>query len=92
MCGKVEVTFRGRFIRVPVIHAGDHRVLVTGRWLTLGRIEDEWYKSLDDPYSILERVRQSKIPLDIFSFWQIVPNVTPRFSFLFVPSSVICLP
>ena len=50
--------------------------------ITLISLEEEWYENLRDPYEVIEKLRSSRgFKPDIFTFWQRLPDIEPRYSF-----------
>ena len=60
--------------------------------LTIARLEDEWYEDVRDPEAVVASLRAVRIGVDIFTFWQRVPDTVPRFGFYAEPDMVAALP
>jgi len=45
-------------------------------------LEDEWYEDLRDPDKVVEALRErGELGVDLFTFWQRVPDVEPKYAF-----------
>jgi hypothetical protein len=50
--------------------------------LSVIRLEDEWYEDLHDPEAVIRILNdQNEVKPDILTFWQRLPDLTPRFPF-----------
>jgi hypothetical protein len=50
--------------------------------LTIVGLEDEWYEDVQDPAAVMRALRGNlAVTPDIFTFWQRVPDVTPRYPY-----------
>jgi hypothetical protein len=70
----------------------DKRLIVTGRLLKLARIDQEWYFDVEEPESIVEVLRQNSIKVDIFTFWQRLPESIPRYKYHMEWEDIAALP
>ena len=60
---------------------------------TVISLEDEWYDDVRDPVAVIEALsNDSSVKADIFTFWQRVPDVTPKHRFHMELESVAALP
>src|SRR4051812_6538200 len=71
---------------------GDRKVVVRGKGVKIGRLEEEWYEDGTDPKSLIEGLRKSKDCPDVLCFWQRLPDVTPRFEYQMEPDPVAAIP
>jgi hypothetical protein len=56
------------------------QIRVTGRFFRTARMADEGYEFLDDPESFLDRLKQSDIKADTFTFLQRIPDLKPKYT------------
>jgi hypothetical protein len=50
--------------------------------VTIVKLEDEWYDDVDDPDRVLQALsRNPSVKPDIFTFWQRLPDLEPKFKF-----------
>jgi hypothetical protein len=57
------------------------RILITGRILRTARLEEEWYEDVEDPERIMNKLIQNNINADVFTFWQRLPDTTPKYKY-----------
>ena len=53
----------------------------TGRLIRTCGLFSAWYEEVDAPRDLVEALRQSRRRLDVFTFFQRVPDVTPRYEY-----------
>lgn len=78
------ISVRGKQLVVPAIQIEDATVVVKGRLPKVASIHDEvWLesRSLPDPLEVLEKLRSSGKPPDLFTFTQRIPDVKPRYHY-----------
>lgn len=56
-------------------------ITVTGRLIKTARIEEEWYKDVEDPALLIEQMKNAKGKADIFTFWQRLPETKPKYNY-----------
>lgn len=45
-------------------------------------LEDEWYEDVRDPQAVINSLREQRaVSADIFTFWQRLPDIEPRYAF-----------
>lgn len=49
--------------------------------LAVVSLEDEWYEDVRDPEATITSLRQSGVNADIFTFWQRLPDLVPKYPF-----------
>jgi|SwirhirootsSR2_FD_contig_21_8055400_length_1044_multi_5_in_0_out_0_1 hypothetical protein len=64
-----------------LIHLCGKAIHITGRMLRIARIEGGLYEPLDDPQSILDGLGKAGIRVDLFTFMQIMPDTSPKYSY-----------
>jgi hypothetical protein len=70
----------------------ERRIAVSGRFVRVARLADEWHEDLEDPEKILKHLREAGHSVDIFTFWQRPPLVTPRFTYHRESDPIAALP
>ena len=55
----------------------DHNVVISGGPIRVGRLEQEWYTDVGNPEELIAPLAEPA-STDIFTFWQRLPDVTPR--------------
>jgi hypothetical protein len=59
----------------------DYEIIITGKSIKTAKIELEDDEDIEDPESFIERLKKNKVKADIFTFWQRVPETTPKYSY-----------
>src|SRR5437762_5111023 len=54
---------------------------VTRGLLRVMSLEDDWYEDVNDPASVIAGLRESDSKADIFTFWQRLPDVEPKYHY-----------
>jgi hypothetical protein len=74
-------------------------VEIDGQIYTLSRgplkilaLEEEWYEDVQDPPKIVSLLGNSSLGVDLFTFWQRIPRVEPRYDFYREWESLAVLP
>src|SRR5687768_5381119 len=50
--------------------------------VTEARLEDEWYEDVADPDAVIAAIRARRdLGVDVFSFWQRLPDAQPKYQF-----------
>ena len=50
--------------------------------VTVIGLEDEWYEDLRDPEAVIAALKdQTDVTPDVLTFWQRLPDITPRFRY-----------
>ena len=76
-----ETLVKGRPTQVECVDiAGQTYAVNNGSVITLS-LEDEWYDDVRDPEAVIEVLKNSEgFKPDIFTFWQRLPDLEPKFS------------
>lgn len=69
----------------------DKRFTIQGSWLKTARLTDEWHEDVDDPEALIRDLKASS-GADLFTFWQRLPDIEPRFSYYREVDSIAVLP
>jgi hypothetical protein len=77
-----ETLVKGKPAKIECVEiAGQIYAINKGAVTVLG-LEDEWYEDVRDPESVIKTlVDNPKIRPDIFTFWQRLPEIEPKYSF-----------
>lgn len=89
----IEVSVRGKWIKVPALRANGNMVAISGKWLKIAAVHDEeWMESeIGDPEVYLRELVNRASPgfhADIFTFTQKVPVTIPKFKYAMVKESI----
>jgi hypothetical protein len=69
----------------------DHNVVISGGPIRVGRLEQEWYTDVGNPEELIAPLAEPA-STDIFTFWQRLPDVTPRYSYYMESEEIAVLP
>jgi hypothetical protein len=83
---------RGAPVRVNRVNVNDKRLIFTGRFLTIARLQDEWYDDVGNPESIVKALEHYEHKPDIFTFWQRLPDVFPVYPYYYEPEALSAIP
>jgi hypothetical protein len=67
-------------------------IVIEGRIPRLARPDQEWYQDIDRPETLVATLRGMKRGPDIFTFWQRLPDIEPKYSYRMKPESIAALP
>lgn len=74
----------------------DEEITITGRLIKTARLREEWYRDVEDPSSLIERLKEerkrNRLKADIFTFWQRLPGVNRKFEYYTENESVAAIP
>ncbi len=87
-----EIGVRGKRIAVPAVKIDGHRIVVTGKFLKIARLKEEWYEDVEDPESIIRQLKKSDVRADIFTFWQRLPETEPKYNYFMERDYIAALP
>lgn len=73
-------------------HSHRYRLDIAGKLVKIARIVDEEYEDLKDPATLIESLRRSVDRPDVFTFWQRLPEITPKFDYLCTVDSIAAIP
>ena len=79
----VEISQKGKWVKVPAININGRTVVATGRWIKIAEVKDEFWEEeeVEDPESYIRRLKENRSKIfkaDIFTFTQKLPNTTPK--------------
>lgn len=61
--------------------------------LRVARLEDEWYEDLEDPSTVIEALKARRsLGVDLFTFWQRLPNTEPAYAYPLEWEEIAVLP
>ena len=77
-----ETLIKGQPSQIECVEILGQTYSVTRGPLTVLALEDEWYEDVRDPAAVLDALRDHPdIRPDVFTFWQRVPDIEPRYSY-----------
>ncbi len=90
-----EVQSRGQALLVPAVRIEERDVISEGRWIRFASIFDEpWFsrEGQPDPAAMIQRIRQSPLPADIFRFSQDFNEPEPKHPYRFEWDNAAAIP
>ena len=82
----------GQPAEIECLEIGEQTYSLSRGLATAVHLEDEWYEDVPDPESVVSALRGSRIKADIFTFWQRLPDIEPRFGYFRESESIAVLP
>ena len=88
-----DALIKGRPARIECIRIADQTYSIVRGPLTIVRLEDEWYEDVNDPAAVIELLRDNPdVRPDIFTFWQRLPDLAPKYPFHLEWDQIAVLP
>lgn len=94
-CNNVEISIKGRLVRVPSVVVGKRTVVVSGGWLKIASIKDEaWLdgEAVDSPEDYVKKLKEERLNADLFTFAQKVPDIQPKHAYHMEWDNVAAIP
>jgi hypothetical protein len=63
------------------VKIGDNEIIVTGHVFKTGTLGNEWLDHVEDPETIIKKLRSNNSKADIFTFWQGPPEATAKYDY-----------
>jgi hypothetical protein len=82
--GHSEIRVKGKPVFVPSVQVDGRTVIMSGRWLKKASVQDEDLlegETMTDPASFVQRLKQAAPTADIFTFFQRLPETTPKYTY-----------
>ncbi len=84
---------KGEPAKLRCVEIGGQTYSIVKGPVTVVGLEDDWYEDVRDPESVIETLRTSHgFKPDIFTFWQRLPDVDPRYPFHIEWEEIAVLP
>jgi hypothetical protein len=87
-----ETLIEGQPARIQCLEIGGQTYSLSRGVGSLVCLEDEWFDDVRDPHAVIAELKQSPVHADLFTFWQRLPDIQPRFSFHREWDTVAALP
>src|SRR5688572_23030216 len=79
---KKDVLIKGQPGQIRCMNFLGQTFTVTKGPVNVIRLEDEWFEDLCDPDALVAALRkETEIGVDVLTFWQRLPDITPRFGY-----------
>jgi hypothetical protein len=77
-----DTLIKGQPARIECVELNGQTYSMDRGPVTVVGLEDEWYEDVSDPAAVIETLRaQPHLGADIFTFWQRLPDLEPRYDF-----------
>lgn len=84
---------RGRQTTIECVKVGGQTYTLKKGLATIMSLEDEWFEDVADPEAVVESLKSSTgFKPDVFTFWQRVPDVEPKYPFPIEWEEIAVLP
>jgi hypothetical protein len=70
----------------------EHGIIVEGKFITVARIEDEWYEDIIEPEVLAKNIKEKRPDVDILTFWKRFPDIQPLYNYYYELESIAVLP
>src|SRR5437667_8783469 len=87
-----ETEVNGKAVSFECAKINRQTYCVTRGLLRVMSVEDDWYEDVNDPASVIAGLNESDIRADIFTFWQRLPDVEPKYHYHTEWQSLAVLP
>jgi hypothetical protein len=88
-----DTLVKGQPAKLECVEINGQTHLITRGLVTTVHLEDEWYEDQYNPRIIIEALKASSdVRADIFTFWQRVPDIQPKFEYYHEWESLAVLP
>ncbi len=80
---KETVRVRGVPASLGAIRTKDQTFIISGKVITTAHLtgEEEWLKDVEDPDEVVRALKTTSVRIDIFRFWQRIPEIDAKFSY-----------
>jgi len=77
-----ETLVKGKPAKVPYVEIAGQTYTITKGPVTMVGLDDDWYEDVHDPEMVIQTLKNSRgFKPDVFTFWQRLPDVQPRYTF-----------
>jgi len=68
------------------------RIMIEGGIPRVAHLDQEWFEDVENPDLLVDTIRKTKPTPDIFTFWQRLPEMEPKYSYRMERDAVAALP
>ncbi len=68
------------------------KLTIKGKLLRTARLEEEWFVDIEDPESFIKQIAKYRVSGDLFTFWQRLPETTPKYTYYMEWDDVAAIP
>jgi len=89
---KDTIVVRGVARHVDGLRVDGSEFIISGFPIRTVKLRNEWFEDIRNPESVSKELRLSGNSLDIFSFWQRIPEIEPRYPYYHEIENVAAIP
>ncbi len=67
-------------------------IIVEGEIPRIAKLGQEWFEDVENPEMLINALQSIEGGPDIFTFWQRLPDIEPKYSYTMEPDSIAALP
>jgi hypothetical protein len=88
-----DTLIKGQPAKVECVEINGQSFAITRGALTIVSLEDEWYDDVRDPERVIQLLEESQeFKPDIFTFWQRMPDIKPKYPYRIEWEDIAVLP
>jgi len=87
-----EVLIKGQPVQLECLQICGQTYSIMRGLVTVVSLEDEWYEDVNDPTTIIQVLTNSEFKPDLFTFWQRLPEIEPKYQYHMEWESIAALP
>src|SRR4030067_1525271 len=81
MNNKDIVRVKGKEKTVDLYNLDNKKIIIKGTILKIAQLKNEYFDKIDNPQDILRAMAADKIKADLFTFWQRLPDIEPKYKY-----------
>ncbi|NIR50637.1 hypothetical protein GWO43_26060 [candidate division KSB1 bacterium] len=89
---KKVIGVKGKFMEFDSLRIQDKDIVITGKLVKIARVAEEWYEDIEDPALLIKAFKNGKSKVDIFTFWQRLPDTKPEYEYYMEWDSIAAIP
>jgi hypothetical protein len=88
-----DTLIKGQPARIDCVDIGGQTYSISRGPLTIVGLEDDWYEDVRDPEAVIAALRShTGLTPDVFTFWQRLPDLQPRYAYHREAEQIAVLP
>jgi len=81
MTYKDRINVRGIQTLVDAIQVDNKALIISGQLIKMAKLKDEWCEDVHNPEAVIRILKDSSVRIDLFSFWQRLPETAPTYDY-----------
>jgi len=78
---RVEINFKGKQVKVNAVRIEYKDIIAAGKIIKLAGVKIEWDDEVEDPEFLIDALKRTGFPADIFTFVQKYPETKPKYQY-----------